>query len=304
MSKPMKPVVSVVTLTYNRLAYLKEAVSSVLAQTRSDWELIIVDDGSTDGTREWLAQLTDERIRVVLHEHSSWIAHLYNSGLDAARADWIAFVDSDDRWHPDKLEKHLAFHAQHPQFRWSYTAAAFIDGQGKPIPQERFKSWRPFEGDIVRSLLVQDALIALPTVMAQRSLLLESGGFDESLSFTSDYDLWLRLASRASCGAVPERLTYVRQHAGSRTRDRTEVNESFMKIYDRFAARSSDPALRRICRRQRAAYAVFLARQRLARREWEQAAQAAGTAFRLRAFYPWAWMTLGKAAVKAALRRG
>src|SRR5262245_1051561 len=94
------PLISVVLPTYDRESYLREAVNSVVAQTYDDWEMVIVDDGSTDGTRAYLETLTDPRIRVVLREHCGNPALLRNLGVRISRAAYIAFLDSDDTWMP------------------------------------------------------------------------------------------------------------------------------------------------------------------------------------------------------------
>lgn len=285
----MSPTVSVVLPTHDRLPYVREAVGSVRAQTFPDWELIVVDDASTDGTATWLRSLEDPRIMVVRVERSGRPSHLRNIGLERARGRWIAFLDSDDRWQPEKLERQVAYHDSDTGYRWSYTGRSMIDAQGAVLPDERFVPWKPVGGEIFEDLLELRAMISLPTVMAEAELLRDVGGFDEGLAFTEDYDLWVRLAEREPCGVLAEPLTAVRVHPGSFTHDRPGVNAAWMEIYRRVQARSPRPAVRRTCRRRRAHYAVHLARQWAARRRYGDAAATLASALRARPFYGAAW---------------
>ena len=287
------PLVSVVLPTYNRLSYLREAVESVRAQTMPDWELIVLDDGSTDGTVEWLAGLDDPRVHIVTAPHSGRIPQLRNQAIAEARTDWIAFIDSDDTWAPDKLARQLAFHAEHPAIRWSYTGRAMMDGDGEALPDTRFKVWRPVSGNITAKLLEHEAKIALTSVFMHRTLLSELDGFDERLAFCSDYDLWLRAAQRTECGVLGMPLVRVRVHRGNTTRDHPEVNASFIDVYKKFGRASTSTEERRICRRQEAFYAVYLGRQLAARGEGRRALRAFVHGLRRRPWFLPAWKSLG-----------
>ena len=110
--------VSVILPTYNRLPLLRQAVESVVHQTRGDWECIVADDGSTDGTHDHLSELRDRRIRVVSLVHSGSPPIARNAAIATARGEWIAFLDSDDLWHPSKLEVQLRSLAEHPHCGW------------------------------------------------------------------------------------------------------------------------------------------------------------------------------------------
>ncbi|HWG66238.1 MAG TPA: glycosyltransferase family 2 protein, partial [Rhodanobacteraceae bacterium] len=127
------PEVSIVLSTYNRLPLLRRSVDSVIAQTFRDWELIVVDDGSTDDTREYLEAIEDPRVRPIWLEHGG-VTWARNAGLRLARGKWVAFHDSDDLWLPEKLEWQLQRVTAHPACRWSYTGYSFIDTNGTPLP--------------------------------------------------------------------------------------------------------------------------------------------------------------------------
>lgn len=270
------PTVSAILPTYNRLPLLREAVDSVRAQTFGDWELIVADDGSDDGTAEFLDALAaeDPRVVVVRLPHTANLPRIRNAAIARARGEWVAFLDSDDAWRADKLQAHVDAHRANPPARWSYSGRSIMDAEGRTLPDARFVTWRPHSGRIARLLLTHEAMVAFPSVVVQRALLEEVGGMDEALVFSTDYDLVLRLAARAECICIPEPLVRVRVHAGSTTRRRVEVNESFIRVYAKFAAADGSADVRRICRRQQAYYARWVARYRLAGRDPGRALRA------------------------------
>ncbi len=279
------PSVSIILPTYNRLSYLREAVESVVAQTDTDWELIVIDDGSTDDTISWLQSLAEPRISVVPLAHTGHISRLRNAGLALARALWIAFLDSDDRWRPEKLERQRAYHAANPRFRWSYTRLEIIDADGHMRPATEFKPWNAQAGWILEHVLALDVAIGLPSVFIERALLEEVGGFDEQRWWTEDYDLWVRLASVTECGLVDEPLTAVRTHR-STSFDRAEVDEGFMAVYRNFAASTTNARLRDLATRREAYYAVWATNKWVTRREWRRALAAVRVALRRRPLAP------------------
>jgi glycosyltransferase involved in cell wall biosynthesis len=275
----VNPTVSIILPTYQRLAYLQEAVESVRAQTIDGWELLVIDDGSTDGSADWIDSLGDARVRVVRQPHTGHRSVLRNIGLKQSRGEWIAFIDSDDRWEPDKLERQLAYHAANPDVEWSYTGRSVIDGDGKVRPDHLFKPWRPIGGWIVRHVLELEAMIGLPSVIVRKSLLTAVGGFDETRRWAEDYDLWLRLARRAPCGVLDAPLTVIRTHR-STSFDRPEVDQGFMSAYRSFALTTEDEELRRRAKRREGYYAVFAADKWTNRREWKKALSALAVAVR------------------------
>jgi glycosyltransferase involved in cell wall biosynthesis len=287
------PIVSVILPTYDRLPMLQEAVRSVIDQTFRDWELIIVDDGSTDSSLTWLETLAEPRIRLIRHEHTGLISFLRNLGVSHARGDWIAFLDSDDRWKPRKLERQLALHAQFPALRWSYTGRTMIDVEGAELPAEMFKAWEAHSGWILREVLTLDANIAAPAVMVDRHLLSDVGEFSEALRGGSDYELWLRLAERSECGLVDAPLVEVRSHRSS-TFGLPDVNLGLAAMYRSFARRTPDPELRFVARRREALHAVAAANTLISLRRWDEARDNILVALRLK--------PLGRFAYRAAAR--
>ncbi|MEO8621098.1 MAG: glycosyltransferase family A protein [bacterium] len=296
----MSPAASIILPTFNRLDYLREAVESVRAQTMSGWELIVVDDGSTDDTVAWLESLAEPRMIILKHEHTGNPALLRNVAIALARAEWIAFLDSDDRWVPQKLERQLALHAGNPHLRWSYTGREMIDAGGAALPTNRFKQWEAHSGWILQQVLALDANIPLPSVMVQRSLLREVGGFDASWPW-SDYELWLRLAEGYECGLVAEPLLEVRSHRSATFGD-PRVNLGLADMYRGFAERTMDPRLRSTARARQAMHLVRAADESAVLGRWADARAAVAAALRLRPFAPFVYRAAGRLLRRALTR--
>jgi len=231
----MPPIVSIVMPTFNRLEYLSPAIESVLAQTLSDWELVIADDGSGPGTRNYLTSLDDPRIRVISLAHTGKPSVVTNVAIQQAKGEFIAFLDSDDLWLPEKLHTQLASLRRHPQRRWSYTRFELVDGGGNPVYRPATRDWPAPSGWILEKLLEETIVIAQPSVLVERELLRQSGGFDENLTMCYDNELWVRLAAIAEIDGVERVLTLVRRHAQhsgddvTAWRDRRRVFEKFLR---------------------------------------------------------------------------
>lgn len=255
----IRTLVSVVLPTFNQLEYVKVAVTSVLEQTLADWEMVIADDGSAESTREYLRSLDDPRIRTLWLPHSGNPSQVRNAAIRSARGPYLAFLDSDDRWDPRKLEVQLSALQADGGRRWSYTAVERMDEQGRPKSDEEIARWVPYGGNIVEKLLRIEALIATPAVIAERSLVEEVGGFDEDQWFGEDYDLWIRLAMRSEVGVVPERLASVRVHDESYSRNRLGAYEGWVRLYGKLADTLPEEGLRALARRRGAESTLALA---------------------------------------------
>ena len=200
----MPPLVSVIIPTYNRRAMLVEAVDSVLAQSYRDRELIVVDDGSTDGTAGDLAMRFGARLRVIVQSRSG-VAAARNAGVGAARGDYIAFLDSDDFWLPQKLERQIDFMLA-ADAAISQTDEVWIRNDVRVNPK---KKHRKPSGDVFRPSL-ELCLVSPSAVLMTRELFDRIGGFDESFPVCEDYDLWLRIARNHRIELLPERLVVKR----------------------------------------------------------------------------------------------
>jgi glycosyltransferase involved in cell wall biosynthesis len=299
------PTVSVVLPTYNRDALVQQAVRSVLRQTFGDWELIVVDDGSTDDTRAFVVGLNDPRVQLVPLAHSGNPAWARNAGLARARGEWIAFLDSDDFWLPPKLERQLAELRAHPNCRWSCTGFGFIDEAGAPTHQRSGEPYRATSGWILESLLAFAATASTPTLVVRRSLLDDVGGFDETLSSREDYDMMLRLASHAEICALPDSLTLIREHAGRttkswRTVDLYRCNE---RVFRKTAETATSRRVRSLCRRQCANQLVAQAIELSRGGEHASAAAAIARAARDAPASTAVWRAAASCARRAALRK-
>jgi glycosyltransferase involved in cell wall biosynthesis len=208
------PLVSVIIPTYNRAAFLAEAVDTVLAQTFTDYELLIVDDGSTDRTAAVVGGIADPRVNFISLPHSGSPGRARNAGITRARGRYVAFLDSDDLWDSSKLDDQLAALAARPDCRWCLTAGRAVDETGAPHPRWRQIRLLP-EGWILEPLLRRRVGGSISSMLVDRALLLEIGGFDETfLSGGEDYDLKVRLALRSPVARVAEPRVRKRLHAG------------------------------------------------------------------------------------------
>lgn len=257
-----RPAVSVILPTFNRLAFLRPAVDSVLAQTCSDWQLVIADDGSGPETAAYLATLANPpRIRVLELAHSGSPAAVRNAALSAASGDYVAFLDSDDVWRPEKLRRQLALHRERDRCGWSYTAEELIDAAGRTVltPGAR-RANVLHEGAIFEALLTLEASLSTPCVMAERRLIEEVGGFDEGLPFFEDYDLWLRLSLRSEVRALSEPLALVRNHGEHYSADRVGVYQARLRLLEKFTAAVTTARQGTILLEERARTSMALAR--------------------------------------------
>jgi glycosyltransferase involved in cell wall biosynthesis len=196
----MTPEVSIIIPTYNRRAMLLEAIDSVLAQSNQSFELIVVDDGSTDGTAEHLTRL-GKAVRVERIDHRGPAA-ARNRGVALARAPLIAFLDSDDLWAPTKLERQLAFMRANPDCAISQTNEIWIRNGRRVNPGLRH---RKRAGDIFIDSL-RTCLISMSAMMMRTELFRSLTGFDESMLAAEDYDLWLRILIDHEAGLLDEPL--------------------------------------------------------------------------------------------------
>ncbi|VAW86803.1 Putative N-acetylgalactosaminyl-diphosphoundecaprenol glucuronosyltransferase [hydrothermal vent metagenome] len=183
------PSISVIIPTYNRIETLPRAIESVLAQTHPVNELIIVDDGSTDGTAAWVAEHYPQ-IKLI-EQQNSGVSAARNRGIEAASGEWIALLDSDDEWLPKKLEKQLACLKSEPALKIIHSDEIWIRN-GVRVNQMRKHSKKG--GWIFQDCLPLCA-ISPSAVMIHRSIFDDVGLFDESLPACEDYDLWLRITS-------------------------------------------------------------------------------------------------------------
>jgi glycosyltransferase involved in cell wall biosynthesis len=243
------PRISVIIPTYNRAAYLDEAIQSVLAQTFEDWELIVVDDGSTDATAEVAAKYSGKI--TYKRQANAGACAARNLGLACASGEYISFLDSDDRMLPNNLADLLAVLEQHPQvdvaygwYYWmeadgspSYRAGPHIKNATRPSPWPD-ASVRPsgttMEGQVLPKLLQEETML-LGTALVRRTCVEAIGGFDRSVEFNEHWDFFLSLARRgyrfACCHEV---VALLRLHEGNRGQNLERMLAGRIEILDRY----------------------------------------------------------------------
>ncbi len=242
------PLVTIVVPTFNRSDMLRQAVDSIIAQTYRHWELIIVDDGSTDSTVEWIEEIADPRIRLVRLAHSGNIGRVRNAGVAAGIGEYLAFLDSDDLWLPTRLESQLRA-LRHSGADWCYGNIRHIDVSGAPLPFRAGK-FRALSGRIADHLLADETGASIVTWLVRRALFDQLGGFDESLAAQEDRDLVLRLAETADVIALDEVLALVRDHDTRSTRTKDNLHKSAAMVFKKALDRCTDPQRARLARRR------------------------------------------------------
>jgi len=236
-----QPLVSVITATYNMGKYLPETIDAILAQDYPALDLVVVDDGSTDDTPEVLARYAgDDRVTVITQENQGQTV-AKNRGITAARGEIVGFCDADDVWLPGKLSRQVPCFAANDRIGVVYGNMIYVDGEGEPLP---IAGLQGHSGRITEQLLI-DNFVAFPTVMVRKSILEEMGGFDESLTMSIDYDLWLRISVKYHFLHLDEPLANYRIWEGQMSHKTGERLDNFFRLLDRFLAenpRAASPA--------------------------------------------------------------
>jgi glycosyltransferase involved in cell wall biosynthesis len=207
------PDVSVIIPTRNRPHLARQAIDSALAQEHVTVEVIAVDDASTDDTALQLQGVDDPRFTLVTREARGYLGGARNSGLERAHGEWVAFLDDDDLWSPEKL-RHQIDAAVATDAGFVYSGGLVVDVELRPLHILRV----PDPATILPALLQLNVIPAgASNVVAQRSLVCSLEGFDERFSHSADWDLWIRLAAVSRAAAVPELLVAYRLHASGQS---------------------------------------------------------------------------------------
>lgn len=225
------PLVSVVIPTRNRAAYIQQALQSVFAQTIGDYEIIVVDDGSTDETARVLQPLhRQERIRYFAQEPRG-VSAARNFGVSRSAGTYIAFLDSDDLFLPSKLEKQLEVFKAQPQLGFVHCWFSKFSDDGRDLG---IRNTSRFRGRIYPDLLLEwSVLMAMPCMLMRKAAFEVAGGFDVHMTWAEDLDLWRRMARQFEVNLVPEALVKVRVHADSTSFDKSKAGEGFVRYLDK-----------------------------------------------------------------------
>ena len=201
------PKITAILPTWNRAEWLEKSIQSVLDQTFGDFELVVVDDASTDSTAEIIERYSG-KIRTIVFSENRGVSAARNAAISTSDSEWIAFLDSDDFWHPDKLQKQIAQTKMRPACPLHFTDEIWIRNGVRVNPKKKHQKK---EGWIFQPSLAL-CLMAPSTVILRRELFEVHGLFDENLPVCEDYDLWLRLTAQHPVALLDEKL--MTRHGG------------------------------------------------------------------------------------------
>ncbi len=222
---------------FNAEAFICESISSVQKQTFTDWELIVVDDGSSDGTSSIVETfLSDARIRLI-RQRNGGVSTARNAALAKAKGDWIAFLDADDVWYPEKLQEQLAIVERHPDVNLVFTNYYLWDGQRDL--ELRFKSADKFPvGTLDRTLIFYN-LFGMSSVLVSREAINTAGEFDPAVAPAEDWDMWLRIADNQLVAAgIDKPLLRYRVWSGNASKNTIRMTQSNVRVLEKAVQRS------------------------------------------------------------------
>ncbi|GAA6616692.1 glycosyltransferase family 2 protein [Scytonema sp. NUACC26] len=221
--------ISVIIPAYNTERTLLETINSVQQQTFSDFEIIVINDGSTDRTLELLQTVKDERLKIFSYKNGG-LAVARNRGIAHATGEFIAFLDADDLWNPDKLELQLAALHQYPKAGVSYSWTYFLDEKKQAIYPGICTS---FEGNVQANLLVTNFLASGSNPLIRRQVIESVGEFDSTLAGSADWDYWLRLAAICHFTVVRKHQIFYRLSSNSMSSRVQIMEESCLKVVNK-----------------------------------------------------------------------
>ncbi|MCX7824571.1 MAG: glycosyltransferase [Verrucomicrobiae bacterium] len=247
----MKPLVSVIIPTHNRKRLLAEAVDSVLAQTVRDLEVIVVDDGSTDGTGDSVRERYDREPRVrYIWQANAERAVARNRGITAAQGEFLAFLDSDDAWLPQKLEKQLPLFTQDSAVDLVHSGYAIIDEKGVKVRD--FVLNEGVAGDIFLDMIHQNQ-VGSPTAIVRRRAIERAGVFcvNPALLTFEDWEFWTRVCYRSRAAYIAEPLALYRMHGGNTERPLSAVSyRAFLREILRYVSEDDRPKVAQVAARR------------------------------------------------------
>ena len=223
------PKVSVIIPAYNAITYLPETLESVLQQTFTDFEVLIVDDGSSDNIVQWANGLTDDRVKFISQSNEG-VSTARNLAISEARGDYIAFLDADDLWDKTKLEKQAQFLDDNPTVGLVATWMILTDEQGNPGAEVKID----FEQGNIRKQLIEISLIPCGSIPMVRRVCFDNVGvFDPTLRFGEDWEMWTRIAADYDFGLIKEILVYYRQHSKNSSKNSHEILPDFDRLIEK-----------------------------------------------------------------------
>lgn len=220
--------IDVIIPTYNGLPWLIETINSVLSQTHKNLKLLVVDDGSTDGTKSYVRSIKDPRV-IYIHKKNNGQSSARNLGIKNASSPFIAFLDADDIWYPDKLSKQMQVMKDHPEAGLVYGHHYFTDENR--VIQRNLRIWE--KGDLADTLCGGNIIAGSASMVLIRREVLDKAGayFREDLVNGEDWELWLRIALITKIDFVPEIIAEIRQHSQSTQANSKRMADGLLTAY-------------------------------------------------------------------------
>ncbi|MCA9407841.1 MAG: glycosyltransferase [Candidatus Omnitrophica bacterium] len=255
INQTKNPRVSIIIATYNYRKYLQESLESILKQTFTDYEVLVVDDGSTDNTDQLIAQFQKKfqgRLRYHYQENQGVYA-ARNVGLNLARGEFIGFLDADDIWHKTLLENFVRYLDKNENKAFVYSNVEFFDSKTNKKVAHRFgegSNKKPYTGRCVDQLFQNGNFIPFSANLARQDVLQKVGKFDRELRVGGDYDYWMKLTSRFDIGYIPKILCRMRRHETSlsfkgltQAKAQLRINKNILKYSPEIKKRIGEEAL-------------------------------------------------------------
>lgn len=221
---------------YNASKYLNEAIQSILSQTFKDWELIIINDGSTDNTEDIVKKYINNGVKDIKYDYQkhSGLASARNKAIKLSQGEWIAILDQDDIWYPDKLEKQLHSISKYPKAQLHFSNSEWFYDNGtilrRTIEDKKFTDG--LIQDAFYRLLLEDCFIDTETVLIKKKILIDCGGFEEKYHYIADYDMFLKIANKYPICYQDEILARWRLHPAQITQRLKDLR--YMEYIDLF----------------------------------------------------------------------
>lgn len=248
------PLISVIVPAWNAEATIRDTIASVLRQTMPDFELLVIDDGSTDGTLAVVDGISDRRLHRMSFANAG-LAAARNRGIEHSQGEFLSFLDADDLWTPEKLEAQLAALLRRPEAGLAYSWTAFIDDEGRYLFA---KEPQHFEGDVYADLL-RDCFIASGSNVLLRRRCVESvGSFDAKFPAVEDWDYWLRVAARWPFAVVRRYQILYRVSTASMSSDVPAIEAASARLLERALAAAPQAVSREECLANLKQYVAFL----------------------------------------------
>jgi glycosyltransferase involved in cell wall biosynthesis len=223
------PKVSVIIPAYNSMTYLPKTLESVLRQTFTDFEVLIINDGSSDNIVEWASKLVDPRVQLISQPNQG-VSTARNTGIAHAQGEYIAFLDADDLWEPTKLDKQVCCLDANSAVGLVYTWTAFIDEFGKPTGVSIVSH---AEGNVWEQIVIRDMISTGSSPMVRRECFASVGVFDPNISIGEDRDMWSRIAARYPFAVVKELLTLYRRHSRNTTKNSKKIVQELRQVIEK-----------------------------------------------------------------------